>query len=58
MSVKPEPGITAKEFSKTNQEFKDACEKAGVQVTKRQASKFLRKFGRAYEALRSTKTEQ
>jgi len=36
------------EFSKTNQDFKNACEKAGVQPTIRQASKYRRKSGKAY----------
>ena len=29
-------------------QFRKACENAGIEVTKRQASKFRRKFGRAY----------
>ena len=33
----------------TNQKFVDACEKAGVKPTRRQASKWLNKKGSAYK---------
>ena len=39
-----------REFAKTDEQFKAACEKAGVQPTPRQASKYRRKMGRAYNA--------
>ena len=35
-------------FSKTDQKFIDACSKAGVEPTSRQASKWKRKMGKAY----------
>lgn len=43
-------GVTNDVFAATNDEFKAACEKAGVPATARQAGKFRRKAGRAYEA--------
>lgn len=39
---------TNEAFAVTDQAFKDACEKAGVPATARQASKFRRKRGLAY----------
>lgn len=36
------------QFSKEDQNFINACEKAGVQPSIRQASKFRRKTGKAY----------
>jgi hypothetical protein len=44
------PEVDNATFAATNQQFKDACSKAGVQNTKRQASKFRRKFGAAFKA--------
>ena len=35
-------------FAKTNQEFQDACSKVDVKPTRRQASKWRRKLGKAY----------
>ena len=35
--------------------FIEACERAGVKPTKRQANKFWRRRGRAYEALQAFK---
>ena len=43
-------GITHAEFSKTDPMFKNACEKAGVEPTIRQASKWRNKKGKAYAA--------
>ena len=37
-----------KEFSNEDQAFRAACEKAGVEPTSRQASKWRRKFGAAW----------
>ena len=42
-----------KTFAQTNQAFKNACEKAGIPATKRQASKFRRKLGKAWKALQN-----
>jgi hypothetical protein len=44
------PHITHQEFARTNAEFQVACENAGVKPTRRQASKWRRKFGKAWEA--------
>lgn len=44
------PEVDNRTFAGTNQQFKDACSAAGVQPTKRQASKFRRKFGAAFKA--------
>lgn len=41
--------MTNKEFAKTNQQFISACQKAGVEPTKRQAAKWRRKTGIAYK---------
>lgn len=41
--------LTNQQFADSNEEFRQACERAGIQPTKRQASKFKLKFGRAYE---------
>lgn len=46
----PDP-ITNREFAKVAH-FQRACERAGVQPTKRQASKFRRGKGRAFTARR------
>lgn len=39
-----------REFSKTDEHFINACEKAGIKATVRQASKFRREVGAAYKA--------
>lgn len=43
-------GIPNSVFAKTDDGFKKKCETAGVQPTRRQASKYRRKFGSAYAA--------
>jgi hypothetical protein len=43
------PEVDNRTFAGTNQQFKDACSAAGVQPTKRQASKFRRKLGAAFK---------
>lgn len=40
---------THADFAKDNKQFKEACERANVKPTKRQASKFRRGFGLAYK---------
>ena len=42
-------GESNSNFSKNNEHFRSACEKAGVEPTMRQASKFRRKEGKAYK---------
>ena len=42
--------INHKEFAQEDQAFRTACEKAGVEPTSRQASKWRRKFGAAWKA--------
>lgn len=37
-------------FAEKDSGFRDACEKAGIPPTKRQASKYRRGFGMAYNA--------
>lgn len=44
------PEIDNASFAATNVQFKDACTRAGVAPTKRQASKFRRKLGAAFKA--------
>ena len=44
----PKGYVTNAEFSKTNSAFLSACAVSGVPATKRQASKWRRKFGTAY----------
>jgi hypothetical protein len=39
-----------RDFAATDEHFKFVCEKAGVLPTRRQASKFRRHFGRAWDA--------
>jgi hypothetical protein len=39
---------TDREFAEKNGKFREACEAAGVKPTKRQAAKFRRKIGSAY----------
>lgn len=43
-------GIPNSVFAKTDESFQKKCENAGVQPTRRQASKYRRKFGSAYAA--------
>lgn len=47
--VKPPDSLNSG-FALTNQQFRAACEKAGVEPTRRQASKYRRKTGKAYAA--------
>ena len=44
---------TNQEFARVNEEFKDACTKAGIAPTKRQASKWRLRKGAAWEAHRA-----
>lgn len=46
--TRPSGYVTNTEFAAQNDWFKAACEKAGIPATKRQASKWRRKFGTAY----------
>jgi len=41
-------GTSNSDFSKTDVKFKESCEKAGVEATPRQASKYRQKCGAAY----------
>lgn len=41
--------MTNKEFSEKDQTFKDACKKAKISATTRQASKWRMKKGKAYK---------
>lgn len=49
--------VTNDDFRRHDQAFRAACTKAGVEPTKRQASKFRRQEGRAYAALPQAITE-
>ena len=50
--------MTNKEFASTNQKFKEACAKAKVEPTARQASKWRRQTGLAWKvASRQVKVE-
>jgi len=42
--------VTNKEFAKNDAAFKAACEKAGINPTSRQASKWRNKSGAAWNA--------
>ena len=44
--------ITMAVFADTNEQFKKACADAGVEPTKRQASKWRSKRGLAYKTMR------
>lgn len=46
--TRPSGYVTNTEFAAQNDGFKAACEKVGIPATKRQASKWRRKFGAAY----------
>ena len=41
--------MTNREFAATNEEFREACERAGIAPTQRQASKFRLRDGRAFQ---------
>ena len=41
--------MTNREFAATNEEFREACERAGIAPTQRQASKFRLRDGKAYQ---------
>ena len=41
--------MTNTEYAKTNQEFINACKAAKTEPTKRQASKYRRKMGKAWK---------
>ena len=41
--------MTNKEFAQKDSGFHTACEKAGIEATKRQASKFRNQKGKAYK---------
>ena len=45
---RPKGYVTNDEFAEQDAAFKDACSKASIPNTKRQASKWRRKFGKAY----------
>lgn len=49
--------MTNASFAATDEGFKNACQRAGVEPTARQASKWFRKMGRAYEAQREIDAE-
>jgi hypothetical protein len=42
--------VTNAEFARTNGQFRAACERAGIEPTRRQASKFRNKTGAAWAA--------
>jgi hypothetical protein len=44
-----ETRVTNREYTKENEEFKQACSAAGLEPTLAQASKFRRKLGLAYK---------
>ena len=44
----PKGYVTNEQFASQNNEFRVACENANIQPTKRQASKWRRKMGKAY----------
>lgn len=46
--TRPSGYVTNTEFAAQNDGFKAVCEKVGLLATKRQASKWRRKFGTAY----------
>lgn len=47
-AAKPAPQVTHQEYAASNGEFKAACAKVGLQPSSRQASKWRRKFGKAW----------
>ena len=44
--------ITNDQFANTDRAFGEACRKAGIKDTKRQASKFRRGFGLAFNTMK------
>lgn len=44
--------MTNREFSEKNKNFREACEKVGLQPTIRQASKYRRRKGKVYKNFR------
>ena len=48
-------GVTHREFSKTDAQFKEACELAEIPPTRRQAQKFRAGFGLARKAVNDSK---
>lgn len=46
--TRPSGYVTNTEFAEQDAKFKGACTKANISNTKRQASKWRRKFGTAY----------
>ena len=46
-----ESKVTNAHFASNNKEFKKACKEAGVKPTSRQASKFRRGMGKAYQQM-------
>jgi len=49
--------VTNAEFAKSDTGFQEACEKAGIKPTTRQAAKWRRKEGLAYKAKNITVLE-
>jgi hypothetical protein len=47
--------MTNRQFAKENEIFKQSCQEAKVEPTKRQASKFRRNLGKAFKAKGSVK---
>lgn len=52
MSDKKKKYVTNREFAGTDTQFKSACESEKIKPTKRQASKYRRKEGIAYNGHR------
>lgn len=48
--LQAKPAVTNQHFANTNEEFQQACERANVKVTARQASKFRNGYGAAFRA--------
>ena len=58
MTEKKKSGpATNTEFAANDGAFRKACQKAGVEPSRRQASKFRRKMGRAYRASQESERE-
>lgn len=55
METKKTSRLTNKTFAQTDKRFLNACELANIPATKRQASKFRRNFGLAYDAITRSK---
>ena len=47
--------MTNKEFAKSNKNFLETCEMANIKPTKRQASKFRRRMGKAFKEIKNKK---